>query len=152
LEHSSIIYESPVNEHRTSAPLLRLACNRKNIHYLATFHLNAQTVQILDVRMPGTPVTELHAHAAPVNSIAWSPDTENHIVSCANDGQVLLWDIKDTSGHTQPGISTRSIGNSIVSVKGARTLNTEAYVASWSRTLPNWISVTSGRMLHVLHV
>ncbi|RKP06818.1 WD40-repeat-containing domain protein, partial [Thamnocephalis sphaerospora] len=150
LEHSSIIYESPGSDHRAPAPLLRLACNRKSTHYLATFHMDAQTIQVLDARMPGTPFAELQAHTGPVNSIAWSPESESNLISCGDDGQILLWDIKDSAGSMQPGIS--SSGNSTVSVKGAHTVAAEANVATWSRTLPSWIGVTSGQTLYALRI
>ena len=94
LEHSTIIYETgtapgatesrPGTSMSTSsratstrsvpaAPLLRIAFNPWDANYLATFHLESDSVQILDVRAPGSPILELRGHSAAVNAIAWGP-------------------------------------------------------------------------------
>ncbi|RKP27194.1 WD40-repeat-containing domain protein [Syncephalis pseudoplumigaleata] len=85
LDHSSIIYESPAADHRPQAPLLRLACNRKNANYLATFHMDSNVVQVLDARMPGTPFVELHGHTEPLTGVTWSPQDELTLCSCGNN-------------------------------------------------------------------
>ena len=56
-----------------AAPLLRIAFNPWDANYLATFHLESDSVQILDVRAPGSPILELRGHSAAVNAIAWGP-------------------------------------------------------------------------------
>uniref|UniRef100_A0A1I8FAI2 WD_REPEATS_REGION domain-containing protein n=1 Tax=Macrostomum lignano TaxID=282301 RepID=A0A1I8FAI2_9PLAT len=50
LEHSTIIYEDPGH-----SPLLRLAWNRQDPNYLATFAMDASEVIVLDTRVPCTP-------------------------------------------------------------------------------------------------
>lgn len=45
LEHSTIIYESPGEK-----PLLRLAWNKQDSNYLATFMMDAPVVNIIDTR------------------------------------------------------------------------------------------------------
>jgi WD repeat-containing protein 68 len=60
LEHSTIIYESAPPP--DSAPLLRLAWNKQDTNYLATFVMDSSALVILDVRVPSIPVAELHGH------------------------------------------------------------------------------------------
>jgi len=45
LDHSTIIYETPDEK-----PLLRLAWNKQDSHYLATFMIDDPIVNILDIR------------------------------------------------------------------------------------------------------
>lgn len=98
LEHSTIIYETagppPASSRpgtgmssRSSrdgstagggnqglaAPLLRIAFNPWDANYLATFHLESDSIQILDVRAPGLPILELKGHKAGINAVAWGP-------------------------------------------------------------------------------
>lgn len=68
LEHSTITYES-----EGLSPLLRLAWNKQDPNYLATILSDSSKTIILDIRMPSTPVSELAAHSACVNAIAWAP-------------------------------------------------------------------------------
>ncbi|KAG5460992.1 MAG: transparent testa glabra 1 protein [Olpidium bornovanus] len=86
LEHSTIIYETPTPTtgaaavgQPTSIPILRLAYNRCDPNYLATFHMHSKDVAILDIRIPGLPVTELKGHEANVNALAWAPHSSIHL-------------------------------------------------------------------------
>ena len=54
LEHSTILYEDPKQQ-----PLLRLAWNRQDPNYLATFALDSTEIIIMDIRAPSTPVATL---------------------------------------------------------------------------------------------
>ncbi|KAI8054060.1 hypothetical protein BDF22DRAFT_743031 [Syncephalis plumigaleata] len=156
LDHSSIIYESPADEFRPQAPLLRLACNRKNANYLATFHMDSNVVQVLDARMPGTPFVELHGHTEPLTGIVWSPQEELTLCSCGEDGQVIMWDVKQTSssGRMAAGSanSPTALNAPLVSPKGKFTHLCEANNVVWSRTRPDWVAVTSARLLYELPV
>jgi WD repeat-containing protein 68 len=82
LEHSTILYETPVPKPRanagsspaprtTSASLLRIAFNPNDANYMATFHMDSSDVQVLDMRSPGQPVADLRAHREQVNCVAW---------------------------------------------------------------------------------
>ncbi|KAF9580434.1 hypothetical protein BGW38_002925, partial [Lunasporangiospora selenospora] len=86
LEHSTIIYEtSSVGQTLPSSnqsnpqtggpslPLLRLAFNKLDANYLSTFHMDSSSVQILDIRVPGIPISDLRGHKGAVNCMAWSP-------------------------------------------------------------------------------
>lgn len=68
LEHSTIIYET-----QEEKPLLRIAWNKQDPNYLATFMLDSPKAIILDVRLPSLPAAELAGHQACMNSIAWAP-------------------------------------------------------------------------------
>ena len=85
MEHSTIIYETPAKTpslptaSSESPPLLRLAWNRQDSNYIATFQVDSPSVIILDVRVPAVPVAELHGHSGPINAIGWAPHSSGHI-------------------------------------------------------------------------
>ncbi|WFD36129.1 hypothetical protein MCUN1_003000 [Malassezia cuniculi] len=105
LEHSTIIYETvgtQSTQGSQSSPLLRIAFNPWDANYLATFHLESQTVQILDIRAPGTPILELRGHSGAVNSIAWGAPSQGlgrngpskgMICTGGDDAQCLVYDL-----------------------------------------------------------
>ena len=88
LEHSTIIYET-----QDEKPLLRLAWNKQDPNYLATFQMDDMKVIILDIRLPSVPAAELTGHTACLNSLAWAPHSSNHICTAADDKHTLIWDI-----------------------------------------------------------
>lgn len=89
LEHSTIIYEttpvlsntSPQVGASPAVPLLRLSFNKLDANYLSTFRVDSSTVQILDIRVPGIPVSELQGHKGAVNCMAWSPIGSSEIAT-----------------------------------------------------------------------
>lgn len=124
LEHSTIIYESPVASRSPNAsmlspglpgnstspvggspaPLLRLSACERDANFLATFAMDSSVIQILDIRQPGSAILELDAHVGSVNSIKWAPNSRNLIASCSDDSQVVLWDCNNSE---QSGGSAR---------------------------------------------
>lgn len=138
LEHSTIIYETGTapnpSESRPgtsmssssratstrgapAAPLLRIAFNPWDANYLATFHLESDSVQILDVRAPGSPILELRGHSSAVNAIAWGPPSigagalgpsKGMVCSAADDAQVLVYDLASTTLRTASAQGRRS--------------------------------------------
>lgn len=86
-----------------AAPLLRIAFNPWDANYLATFHLDSDTVQILDVRAPGSAILELRGHTASVNAVAWGPpgsgnsggatSSKGMVCTAADDCQCLVYDL-----------------------------------------------------------
>ncbi|CAD6888393.1 unnamed protein product [Tilletia controversa] len=70
-----------------AAPLLRIAFNPWDANYLATFHLESDSVQILDVRAPGTPILELRGHSSPINAVAWGPPGNTSVSSSSFSAQ-----------------------------------------------------------------
>ncbi|KAK0757814.1 hypothetical protein N5P37_009830 [Trichoderma harzianum] len=122
LEHSTIIYEPTGKEDRVESgermspttaqqtlsnppPLLRLATSPHDTHLLATFAQDSNVIRILDVRQPGQALLELRGHSGPLNCIEWSPSRRGTLASGADDCQVLLWDLMNSSsinGSQQP--------------------------------------------------
>ncbi|KAF8520323.1 WD40 repeat-like protein [Hysterangium stoloniferum] len=104
LEHSTILYEASTVRAKESSktaspqtrpmstPLLRIAFNPSDSHYIATFHADSGDVQILDMRSPGAPVIEIKGHRAQVNAIGWSKQ-EGMLATAGDDSQVLIWDL-----------------------------------------------------------
>jgi WD repeat-containing protein 68 len=103
LEHSTIIYEttsssptlagsSPNTQTGTQpVPLVRLAFNKLDTNYLSTFHMDSSSVQILDIRVPGIPVTELRGHKGALNCMAWSPIGSTEIATGSKSQNFCIW-------------------------------------------------------------
>ena len=130
LEHSTIIYEtgnpgptsgssagggnngegsrpgSGMSNNILAAPLLRIAFNPWDANYLATFHLDSDSVQILDVRAPGSPILELRGHQGTVNAVAWGPPSngvggssasKGMVCTSGDDSQCLVYDLASST-------------------------------------------------------
>lgn len=134
LEHSTIIYEDPSHQ-----PLLRLAWNKQDPNYLATFAMDSMEVVVLDVRVPCTPVARLSNHRACVNGIAWAPHSSCHICTAADDHQALIWDIQQMP---------RAIDDPILAYSAEGEINQ----IQWASTQPDWIAICYGTSLEILRV
>ena len=160
LDHSSIIYETPTSDQTsTSLPLLRLAANKMDANYLACFHHNSSSVQILDVRLPGSPVAELKAHSGLINGIVWAPNSTSHICTVAEDAQVLVWDVRGQNQHAQ--VAGSQAGRSKSAPVGLGTIRdpmlaytapSEVHQVAWSSVMTDWISVVCGRCVQAVRV
>lgn len=134
LEHSTIIYEDP--QHHS---LLRLAWNKQDPNYLATFAIDSMEIVILDVRIPCTPVARLNNHRSGVNGIAWAPHSACHVCTAGDDRQALIWDIQQMP---------RAIEDPIL----AYTAEGEINQVQWSTTQPDWIGICFNNFLEILRV
>lgn len=76
-------------ESQDSVPLLRVAWNKIDPNYLATFMMDSQKLLIIDTRNPGIPVAELSGHSSPINSFAWAPHSSCHV--CTAGMRVALF-------------------------------------------------------------
>lgn len=133
LAHSTIIYEPSVvpggsdttagntdpadraaDTDLGSSALLRLEPSPFDPNVIATFALDSTSVLILDMRNPGSPVLTLDAHTAPVNQIKWHPSRRNVLLTCADDCQVLYWDL-DASllAPADPAAATPTTGDEV---------------------------------------
>ncbi|KAI9313493.1 WD40-repeat-containing domain protein [Dichotomocladium elegans] len=159
LEHSTILYEAlPATSNSSSPfasaisdgsrPLLRLQFNKLQPDLLATFHMDSDSVQILDIRFPSIPVTELtRSHQSSVNCCSWSPSHPALICTGGDDAQVLVWDINST----QP--AHRSQRTNIVQSPSLRYVaDSEVKSLSWNQNLPMWIGIGFGRTIQTLRV
>lgn len=134
LEHSTIIYESP-----DMNSLLRLAWNKQDDYYLATFSMDSSKAIILDIRVPSLPAAELHGHSACVNALAWAPHSSCHICTAGDDKQALIWDL---SALPKP------IEDPILAYNAEGEINN----LQWSSSQPDWISIGFGNKMQILRV
>ncbi|KAG2184470.1 hypothetical protein INT43_000379 [Umbelopsis isabellina] len=177
LEHSTILYETPQATNNVAggpagngpAPLLRLEFNRIEHHLLATFHMDSMSVQILDIRFPSTPVTELvKSHNASVNCISWAPNESGQICTGGDDNQVLVWDLNLNAANSSPSASggnrsshhrhhqgyhnghqvQKPISDPILAYSAESEINS----LSWNQSLTEWIGVGFGRTVQALRV
>ncbi|KAG2188636.1 hypothetical protein INT44_001391 [Umbelopsis vinacea] len=176
LEHSTILYETPQPTNNVvggpagggPAPLLRLEFNRMEHHLLATFHMDSMSVQILDIRFPSTPVTELvKSHNASVNCISWAPHDSGQICTGGDDSQVLVWDLNLAANNSSPTTSTtnrsshhrqsyhnghpqmqRHISDPILAYSAESEINS----LCWNQGLTEWIGVGFGKTVQALRV
>jgi WD repeat-containing protein 68 len=158
LDHSSIIYESPSS---ASVPqsLLRLATNKQDPNYLACMHADSAVVQVLDARMPGSPISELKGHAATVNSLTWSPTSSGHVCTGGDDCQVLVWDLRPSGSNATLSASASSRAKSAPVGLGTKRDPAYAYTAhyevnqvAWSSPMPEWIAVSFGKSIQALRL
>ncbi|KAG0329032.1 ddb1 and cul4 associated factor 7 [Dissophora globulifera] len=193
LEHSTIIYEttssipgmqpnSPQMAAQPPIPLLRLSFNKLDANYLSTFHMDSSTVQILDIRVPGIPISELRGHKGAVNCMAWSPSSGSEIATGSDDHQVFIWEVNqmqrdrgDEIGHhhhhqhhqhhAKSGSNSSNNGGNpkspVPSALSTRVLH-EPYRAAnvggevnqiaWSSASPEWVAVGFGRTVQALRL
>lgn len=134
LEHSTIIYEST-----DCKPLLRLAWNKQDDYYLATFCMDGSSTIILDIRVPSAPAAELAGHSAAVNTFAWAPHSSCHICTGGDDSQALIWDLSSMPKPIEEPIL-------------AYTAEAEINQLQWSSSQPDWISIAYANKLQILRV
>ncbi|VDP20134.1 unnamed protein product [Schistosoma margrebowiei] len=134
LEHSNIVYEDS-----NHSPLLRLAWNKQDANYLATFAMDSVEIIILDLRVPCTPVARLNNHRAFVNGLAWAPHSSCHLCTASEDCQALIWDIQSMP---------RAIEDPILAYTAAGEINQ----IQWSSTQPDWIAICYNNSLEILRV
>ncbi|KAL0075299.1 WD40-repeat-containing domain protein [Phycomyces blakesleeanus] len=167
LNHSTIIYEAPLVPSSPSKnnfvsaisdgsqPLLRIQFNRINSNLLATFHMDSNDVQILDIRYPTVPIAELtRRHKRSVNCFGWAPHDAKHICTGGDDSQVLVWDTRSTI-KTPIGENSsmeRPIPHIIQDPVLAYTAESAVHSLSWSQSMPAWIAVGFGRTIQALLV
>ncbi|KAJ1965618.1 hypothetical protein IWQ62_002622 [Dispira parvispora] len=169
LERSTILYEAPptvtANPNpppsatgpaggavaKVSPPLMRLDFNKKNPNYIATFAMDSSTVQIVDVRVPGLPISELRGHNGSVNSLTWAPHQQNMMCSAGDDLQVLVWDLSRSP--LAGGSAVTDIAKHVVDVPSLTyRASAEVSTVSWSRAVPDWVAISFGRTVQTLRV
>jgi len=136
LEHSTITYES-----EGLSPILRLAWNKKDPHYIATVVADSPKTIILDIRMPSTPVGVLLAHTACVNSLSWHPHSARHMCTVGDDKSALIWDFSDKN-------NSGSHADPILAYNAADRINQ----VQWSAAHPDWVAIAFSRKIQLLKV
>jgi len=135
LDHSTIIYESPDN-----SPLLRLAWNKQDDHYLAAISMDSPEATILDTRVPSIAAAKIESqYAGSLNAVAWAPHSSCHICTAGDDSQALIWDLADLP---------KQIQEPILAYKAEGEINQ----LQWSSKHPCWISIAYDSTLQILKV
>eukprot|EP01094_Clydonella_sp_ATCC50884_P019825 TRINITY_DN3967_c0_g1_i1.p1 TRINITY_DN3967_c0_g1~~TRINITY_DN3967_c0_g1_i1.p1 ORF type:complete len:227 (+),score=54.20 TRINITY_DN3967_c0_g1_i1:654-1334(+) len=137
LDQSTILYETPGPY---NPPLLRLAWNQKDEHFIATMSMDSSGCLILDTRFPSRPAAELLGHHTGVlNAVSWAPHSPCHICTAAEDSQALIWDL---SPFPDP-IDRPAL---------AYTAGAEINQLQWSTLQPSWIAIAFGTQMQMLRV
>lgn len=164
LEHSTILYES-----RDLAPLLKIIWNKQNPNYLATIEAEGQKAIILDIRVPSIPLVELRGHDSSLNSIAWAPHSANHICTCGDDRQALIWDVSSFKQESMPSVErvnmkgdTKGLaGSSVASITGAGIMDEPILAFSaegeinqlqWCSSHEDWVAICFNKSVSILKV
>lgn len=119
---------------------MRIAWNKQDPNYLATIHTDSNKAIIIDVRVPAVPVAELVGHNACINGIAWAPHSANHICTCGDDKQALIWDITAKN----PGI----IEDPILAFSAEGEINQ----LQWDASHEDWVAICFSDTLQILKV
>uniref|UniRef100_A0A0N4UYP4 WD_REPEATS_REGION domain-containing protein n=1 Tax=Enterobius vermicularis TaxID=51028 RepID=A0A0N4UYP4_ENTVE len=112
LQHSTIVYEDPLR-----TPLMRLAWNKQDSNYLATFAEYSVEVVIIDIRVPCSPVARLRNHRGCINALTWAPHSGYHICTAADDRQALIWDLSSVPRPVDDPILAYQAGGEVRSIK-----------------------------------
>ncbi|KAI8823157.1 WD40-repeat-containing domain protein [Fimicolochytrium jonesii] len=176
LEHSTILYEAgpvpsecriPISPPSSSnsntteiLPLLRLAWNKQDPSYIATFQTDSSAILVMDIRVPAIPVAELRGHASLVTAVGWAPHSGGHLCSTGDDKQALIWDISaptPTSSKlaSSPTTTPSTSGNNkhiITDPILAYSADEPISQMSWSAAAPDWVAVSAGCGIQALRV
>lgn len=135
MEHCTVVYESP-----ELAPLLRVAWNKIDQTYLATFAADGTEVVVIDIRYPSVPVGALkNNHTQPINSINWAPHSTTHLASAGEDCTANIWDLTDL-----PNVTPQCC----LKFKADQPINS----ISWCPQDEQWMAITSGKGASLLHI
>jgi WD repeat-containing protein 68 len=132
-------------------PLMRLATSPHDTHLLATFAQDSNVIRILDVRQPGQALLELRGHGGSVSCVEWSPTRRGTLASGADDCQVLIWDLMNStpsnapSGSTAPGSTDKHL-----TPVASWECDYEVGNLGWTPQIPNsdsgeWLGISGGR-------
>lgn len=115
-----------------SNPILRCQFNKIDANYIAYVEHEKNEVGVLDLRNTTAPIW-LKRHTKAVNGMSWSPCQSNIILSCAEDGNCFLWDVKakPTMGYD---------------------CKEPAAACNWSALDKEWCSVVHDKTLELLHI
>ncbi|TIB72777.1 hypothetical protein E3Q23_01256 [Wallemia mellicola] len=151
LEHSTILYEttpptSSSDKKRSNSPLLRLEFNPHDSNYLATFKHGSGEINILDMRSPGAPVTNIKGHNGNISSISWKSDG-SLLATGSDDRTVQVWDINKSKRSNNSSSKANVVTESIANHKSAY----QVHSIEWSkRKNSNWIAMASNYQIKLL--
>lgn len=132
LSQCTILYEN-----RDCSPIMRVAWNKVDPHFLAIISMESPLVTVLDTRHPGVPIVQLCGHSKYVNSIAWAPNSNCYICTAGDDCQALIWDLKQTTGQVS---APMMMYNS----------EAEIMMLNWSALQQDWLAISFEKSLRLL--
>lgn len=155
LEHSTILYETA-----DATPLLRVAWNALDPHFLLTFGSASHRLTLLDTRLPSIPVAELAGPTGLLNDLTWAPHSAAHCAATSDDGRVYVWNLlADNSTHTAPavphagGSSTTLHSNSCtVFPHFSFSIGEPVQQMSWPVSQPDWMAVSAGKSVQWIRI
>lgn len=165
LEHSTIVYETAppsksilINTASSTTDssdgaLLRVAWNKLDNNYLATFAHNSRSVLVLDIRVPAVPVATLVASSS-ISSISWAPHSSGHLVSSStlvnigDDGSALVWDLAAIDKSASSSLGQQQVHKPVLSYGAHMPVNSVA----WGSANPDWIAITMDDGLECVRV
>ncbi|KAG1708402.1 hypothetical protein DVH05_025080 [Phytophthora capsici] len=130
--------------HPDATPLLRLAWNKRDDRFIATFADDSSKISVIDLRRPLIPMTELDHHKAPVNSMSWSPHSRYDLCSAGEDNTAFVYDI--CAQMTRSGENVDGRCYSLL------TSDEPINQIRWSPTEPNCIALCDEKALHVVQM
>lgn len=133
LSKSDILYET----NGGSESLLRVAWNKNNKFHIAVVSENDNSVIILDTRKHLIAYAKLSFHRAPVNNLAWAPQSANHLCTVSDDRLALIWDIKKISTELKNPMLSYSAPANIANV-------------SWGSQETDWVAMTLDKQVQIL--
>eukprot|EP00397_Hematodinium_sp_SG-2012_P051629 GEMP01060603.1.p1 GENE.GEMP01060603.1~~GEMP01060603.1.p1 ORF type:complete len:216 (+),score=34.31 GEMP01060603.1:375-1022(+) len=131
LDHSTIIYEST-----SSTALLRLAWNKVNTNYIATFAVDTPGCIVLDIRKPSIALTALVYQESCINALTWSQHNSNALLCGTDDGDALVWDLKDTAAKADRCPKLGRENESSVNQNGKSELKEDSSLLISAKTAP----------------
>lgn len=139
LASSTIVYETP-----DKTALLRLAWNKRDDRFIATFADDSTKISVIDLRRPIYPMAVLDQHKAGVNSMSWSPHSRYDLCSAGEDNTAIVYDI--CAQMTRSGENVE--GPCYTLLKSDEPINQ----IRWSPTEPNCIALCDEKALHVVQM
>lgn len=135
LKNSNILWDEP-----TPTPLLRLNWNKIDNNEMGLIKMDSNDVVIVDIRKSSKPVEILKGHDACVNGMSWSPVSQYHLCTAADDKKALIWD-KQFEKHT-------GAAEPILSYEAKGPINQ----IHWSSFQNEWIAITYDNTLEILRI
>jgi WD repeat-containing protein 68 len=136
MDHCTVVYENPT----PTQPMMRVDWNRQDPNYIAAITAESSDIVVFDVRYPALSEGHLRGgHTGPLNHFTWAPHNASNLCSAGEDGRAIIWDTQDAN---------RTEGTSGLTYNAEGPLNSIA----WSALQTDWIAVTYGKKLQMLHV
>ena len=93
-------------------------------------------------RFPSLPACILSGHQAACNAVCWAPQSAQHIATCADDKQALIWDSSLKSS------SKSTIEDPILAYQAAAEINNMI----WCSSHEDWIGFSYSKNIQILKV